>query len=1041
MTRLRRWGTARSMARAPVVGALCLVVMVVAGGFSGIVGYADLSARTALRSYLQALDSRDVVFQLQTRLGDARQSEVAEEQFADTFSGISLTITRSVSAGVETATAGSQSQELELAAFPEFLEHARVVDGDWPARDAPPADVHPTALSKAAATALGVRVGDTLELDSGRYLVSALWVPRLVDDEFFFSPLASQTGGSTAGSNQLIVGEEALASLYPFVRWTITPDDQRFAPGEIPPLTQALARAEEDFAAAPGLATRGTLSDGGLERTMSTLESSRAAALAILPISFSVLLTIGLLVMAQLAGLITRLRHEETELARARGATSRQMSTPVVAEAAFVSVVGALLGCAVAVGVLTLTVGAMPARGYFCAAAAAALSFLVIQFPGVLQAYRREDERKLDSGRGRVFAAFAILLVLALGAAITTWRFMYLGGTSGRGAGGAKQIDFVAVLAPSVDLLLGSVLVGGLFIAMARLGERVVIGRRDLPIVLGIRQTARRGTTYGVLVTLVAAGVAATTLAATYATTQERALLRADAMTNGPELRVDLPSVDPLLPTSASEGLLAGVRELDSIRTAMPVQDRMVQLGQSDARLLAVSADELSSLIPTAIRDVGGELLVTETEPEGLTIPPDTRALDLTFEVSPELLTAGPQGDAQLDVTVWIQEPDGSLQTLQGEGFSVSTGVDAATTATVSLPQLRPSSRLVAIDTAVSTELPLELSVRLSDVTATGPSTSEVLPLESAGEWQVLVGAAGPLPATSAGPGDVGEFEELGSGVGWRGAFGPNPLTQVRLVAGSESALLPVVLDRDLADNLSLTLDDRIAIGIDAARVVPARVVSVVEHVPGSGGEASLGTDLGSYSRAMLNSFYRLPSDNGIWASPGSVQAAETIRPLLPPESLVTRAADRSVTSVVASATTALWLGAMCTLLLAVAGTGCVVAGVSTSRRGELVVLQAVGVSARTQSRSRGAELFTVVVSAIFLGLIVGAAVSVLTVPGLARSTLPVWSGDALALGVDGNTLGWLLLAFIGIEIGVTITLVLRTLHELRPPKLSGEPR
>jgi ABC-type antimicrobial peptide transport system permease subunit len=84
----------------------------------------------------------------------------------------------------------------------------------------------------------------------------------------------------------------------------------------------------------------------------------------------------------------------------------------------------------------------------------------------------------------------------------------------------------------------------------------------------------------------------------------------------------------------------------------------------------------------------------------------------------------------------------------------------------------------------------------------------------------------------------------------------------------------------------------------------------------------------------------------------------------------------------------ATWIAAVGVAVLALLGVGMTAVAGLHARRGEVVVLRAVGLSARQQSAARLREVLSVVGLAVLFGLLSGAAVSWLTIVGLAKSAV-----------------------------------------------------
>ena len=89
-----------------------------------------------------------------------------------------------------------------------------------------------------------------------------------------------------------------------------------------------------------------------------------------------------------------------------------------------------------------------------------------------------------------------------------------------------------------------------------------------------------------------------------------------------------------------------------------------------------------------------------------------------------------------------------------------------------------------------------------------------------------------------------------------------------------------------------------------------------------------------------------------------------------------------------ASSALVLWLCGIGSLLLAAIAVGAACLSLARTRRGEVVVLRAIGVSARAQAAGRLRELLSVLGLSVVLGVGAGLAVAALTVSNLAHSVV-----------------------------------------------------
>jgi ABC-type antimicrobial peptide transport system permease subunit len=145
--------------------------------------------------------------------------------------------------------------------------------------------------------------------------------------------------------------------------------------------------------------------------------------------------------------------------------------------------------------------------------------------------------------------------------------------------------------------------------------------------------------------------------------------------------------------------------------------------------------------------------------------------------------------------------------------------------------------------------------------------------------------------------------------------------------------------------------------------------------------------DLPSLSDFILRSSESfVPGANQLWlATSGPVDADSLLPPGAEAVTVQDAGGDQSFSR---PAELALWIAAAGCLLLAVISLASVVLTIGRSRRGEVVVLRAVGLSARQQSAARLREVLSVVGLAVLFGLLSGAAVSWLTIVGLAKSAV-----------------------------------------------------
>ena len=147
----------------------------------------------------------------------------------------------------------------------------------------------------------------------------------------------------------------------------------------------------------------------------------------------------------------------------------------------------------------------------------------------------------------------------------------------------------------------------------------------------------------------------------------------------------------------------------------------------------------------------------------------------------------------------------------------------------------------------------------------------------------------------------------------------------------------------------------------------------------------------------------------------------------------VTTVSSQSRAPLLAPAATVLWWGAGGALLLTGFALLAIAQSLAQTRRAEVVVLRALGVTASAQSRHRVGELAAVVGVAVILGIAAGLVTAWLTAGNLARAAV----GDAASvidvpLGFAWTGWWWLLGAFAVAFCGIGFAYARRVRHQAR---------
>src|SRR5690606_17173478 len=215
-------------------------------------------------------------------------------------------------------------------------------------------------------------------------------------------------------------------------------------------------------------------------------------------------------------------------------------------------------------------------------------------------------------------------------------------------------------------------------------------------------------------------------------------------------------------------------------------------------------------------------------------------------------------------------------------------------------------------------------------------------------------------------------FSPGGDGRGWHQPFAKAPT-------------IPIAIDERLAAHLSVGVGDDVVLGA-RSYTIPGRIVATLPFVPGTDSPFGIITNLSSLNIEFLRSMNPLPAPGELWVTgDGSRPLADIARDLaslVGADATISTVHDSTQSAFPLPAERALWVSAAASLTLATISLSAVTLTVARSRRGEVGVLRAVGVNAAAQARARFTEVIGLVATAVIAGVIVGTAVSALTIGG-----------------------------------------------------------
>jgi hypothetical protein len=661
---------------------------------------------------------------------------------------------------------------------------------------------------------------------------------------------------------------------------------------------------------------------------------------------------------AQLARLLAAAREDESVTLRARGLSRGQATIADAVEAAVIAVVGAVAG----LGLTALLLALAGPAGW--PSALAPLLWVAAPTAAVLGVVHVTAVRTagLASTRGARGAAGATVALIVLAAAFVLWQLR---------RARPEGFDPIVAIAPTVVLLAAALLALAVFGAAAAAGAVVAATRPGLSPAYSARQIARRIRITAVAVLLIGLTVAQAVFASAYGATWTAMATGSAALRAGADLRVDLQ------PSAATPALVAAAASVDGVEAAAPALVMPIEIGGTDARLVALPG----AVVDEIMTDAG-------VDPAAL-------------------LAAAEPGDGEV-------RADAVALGSGATGLRLTAVIDASRAAAIDATSLRAIVR-----DAAGTTAPLRLDgvpQRLPDGTAL--LVAEASLPDGTGPWD-LVAVTAAIAASFADATVAVELvgaEALGGGpLALTGQATVDQETSEQVVwpappaAGDEPAAVRAVLAAPLADRLGLGEGDRFDFRYAGSGRRGAVVVGgIVEAIPGAATGSALFAPLDVLEASMLQRGASVIPPTSVWASgdPSADAALSDALGGLP----VAVAAPDATAQVVGALATGWWMAAAGSAALALIASFAIVQTLTLARRRELGVLRALGVAPVRQARMRAGELAAVLGAAVVLGAAAGGLVAAVLVPALVRAVTPgiivaaapvalSWPGLLLALG------------------------------------------
>ncbi|NJC23123.1 hypothetical protein BJ994_002199 [Arthrobacter pigmenti] len=1001
----------RAGSRRGLLTLIALSLAFITAVLGGISGYTQLAATEALRSLASASGTQGY-FRIHTTIADDAEPQRAATTaiFSELGLDDGLRITPApyspprplVPSGGTATNLPAELTFLPVGASPTTTPAEGSLDAFAPGSNQETASGPiPAAMQASTAESLGIAVGDTVALEGADGTVRLELVATLEPsgaDAALLDPVPVQ--GAESEPTAVVVPPEAIPLLsgQPKIQWVFTVNAETVSAAALSGLADGLRELPELMGADPTINDGGVIPSGELAALLGAAADATQAVRAIVPIAIILLIALSAVTVVQFARLLAGTRTIEDRLISARGSTAGQHAAVAAFEMVPRAAGGALLGWAVAVmlGPLLSTgseteylegVAEFAAASWTVPLLCATLAAAVFIGVALLDAVRARGSGA-EARRGAQVASFGILALLVAATGISVWQFLLYRSPLSETASGALAVNPLAAPAPALLLLACTALALLITGWSARRVEHRAAARTALGIPLAARQVSRRIASYIIPIALVTVTVGSATFTAAYAQTTSQSQEAAAQLGNGSDVRVTLPG--PLVVRSPEDiPDLEPYAAIDSVSAASLAYRGEARLASVTVPLLAVDAAKLPGLLSAGGSTVDAGHLASSLAYEppvpepALVLRPS--ATQVRMQLTSNAMSGVTDGAAnrRATITAWIRTEQGFLVPLPAGTLTLSGPGERAHSLSFPLPENLDPVAIAAVDialerAAVSSSYELEITSIASDG-GVGTGETRFTDDSSLGMVNGLFGVA------------QSGIEPLEEGVGVRfpeegSVFGT---AQVRLIPDAQNQPpLPLALTSQLMAELDLAVGDPVSLrpgGVEIAGVVGA--VSPV--LPGTTESVAALTDLQAYGQAWLGSSSTQPRPGEIWLASGDrASTSAAAAAIAGPGSTVTSADNSLIARFLSPATTALWIGAIGTLLVGGAALTASIVTLVQSRRSEVAVLRALGMQARDQVRGRRWEVLSVGAAAVVLGLLAGLGVSALTVSLLAEAVV-----------------------------------------------------
>jgi hypothetical protein len=982
------------------------VVALVSGLSVGVVGFLAQSASDGVRVGLASRAGADLALRASLRLdADAAAQDAAVRQAIDlSFADVDtpITIDRIVDGKVSLAAVVDGVPQLESTATALSItgleDRADLVDGAWPA------SADEVTMQADAAAILELESGDRIQVDGVELTVAGTWRVRDFLDPRWLGDTQVLEGTDRVRVGPVVIDESVWSRLeaQPRARWTLVPDRDRMTATDLATLIADWDQIDSEWRGSVSSIT--TLEKQGRLRAAARELQARVDGLrAIQPVVLLLLAAIALVTLAELGRLLTTTRSAELALLWARGATATDIALSTARETALAAGIGAVAGIAAGLaalagrGGLEALLAAGPAP--WVLPIAVTITAVVIVAGSAFRSASRQTVRDPSeaAGRARLLAGPGLVVLLAAAAGLSVWQLRLYGSPVIPTSDGGAEVDPVAVVAPALALI--AIVVAALFAfpAVAALHERVT-RRSRVTRTLAARTVSRRLALVAAPIVVVAVAAASVIVAAGYAATWSDSFTRTAELRAGSD--VHAVTTTPGIASTVFDELATA----PGVQAVAPIVVENLQLGGDNGSIVAISPTALMQLATTASGSFDRQAVADaiRIDVPGPALPEGTTAV---------LLTAAVRGFAVMpQISLHLADASGVLR-LVPLGPGVDAGPDPESP--------HPDGRLAAFALEVPPELAatpgpwqvMTVDVDIPDAAVVGEgfATFDLVSLEATAD-----GATAELPLDAYWvPEDAGlPFAPPtpgGKGTNFAVASDSRSVRMTPSFDGqfSDKAAPPVVISQELSEQYRVGVGDRLSFFLDDTfDRLDTVVAAIVPAIPGAPFETAVMIDLGVVQHYQLRVADVASQPTELWIASDDPEAVGVaLRGVLPANARINTADDPAGRTVLGSAVTALWLGAAGCGVLAVIALLAVVRAQLRSRRLDVAVLRALGLTSRDQGSMRRAELSFVLGYGALTGLVAGAVVTFLTMAQLARAAVPE-PYDTIATGLHIDLIG-----------------------------------